>query len=167
MPEVRQVGDLAINQDLVYQRREWLFERVGWGALTLVIVLALLGVFGGGPLSSTAAATQDDSLRVEYERFLRLGARALLHVEVTAASGGEVRLWLDRAYLDGFRINEVRPAPLRTEATPERFVFVFRAGREQGPIQILFLLEAERIGRRAGRLGVGNEAITISHFIYP
>ena len=32
---VQRVGDLEIGQDLVYQRREWVFERVGWGVVAV------------------------------------------------------------------------------------------------------------------------------------
>jgi hypothetical protein len=47
--EVQRHGDLEIQEDLPFQRREWLVERVAWGVMALLIVAALLGLFGTGP----------------------------------------------------------------------------------------------------------------------
>jgi hypothetical protein len=61
---------MEVNADIEFQRRVWRVQRIGWLIIAAVIVAALLGVFGGGPLSR--AAVQGDGLRLEYERFARL-----------------------------------------------------------------------------------------------
>jgi hypothetical protein len=65
-------SQLQIDEDLAFQRREWKIQRVGWGAMALVIIAALLGVFGTGPLSN--ATLEREGLRLEYERFCRFAA---------------------------------------------------------------------------------------------
>ena len=42
-------GDLEIDEDLPFQRREWFAERVAWAVMALLIAAALLGLFGTGP----------------------------------------------------------------------------------------------------------------------
>jgi hypothetical protein len=45
------VGDLEVNQDLDFQRHVWWFQRIGLVGMALVVVAALLGLFGGGDSS--------------------------------------------------------------------------------------------------------------------
>ncbi|MEN5223510.1 MULTISPECIES: hypothetical protein [Pseudomonas] len=39
-----------VEEDMRMQQRVWRFERVGWYALVLVVLLGLAGLFGNGPL---------------------------------------------------------------------------------------------------------------------
>ena len=69
MSEHHRVGDLEISQDLTFQRRSWIVQRVGWVMLALLILAALGGLFGPGPLSRARAGPHDGPLWVEYQRF--------------------------------------------------------------------------------------------------
>ena len=55
MRERREAADLAIREDMRHQRLEWAVERVGWAAVALVLVAALAGLLGHGPLSRATA----------------------------------------------------------------------------------------------------------------
>ncbi len=48
MPNVPRVGDLQINQDLDYQRREWTIQRVGWVVIGLIVCAAAPWASGPG-----------------------------------------------------------------------------------------------------------------------
>ena len=61
--------DLEISEDIVFQRRSWVMQRVGWGLMALFLATGPTGAFGVGPLSSTSAIRED--LKVSYERFPR------------------------------------------------------------------------------------------------
>src|SRR4051794_40698086 len=106
MSPVPRVRDLEIEQDLAYQRREWAFERVGWLLLGLLLLAALVGLLGRGPLSNTTAGDPGGPLRVEYQRFLRHRSTSTLRVHLgpNAARGNEAHLWLDREYLEGMEV---------------------------------------------------------------
>ncbi|HEU4345558.1 MAG TPA: hypothetical protein VFU31_28750, partial [Candidatus Binatia bacterium] len=43
---------LEIEEDLRFQERAWVVQRVGWGVMLLVIVATAAGMFGEGALSS-------------------------------------------------------------------------------------------------------------------
>ncbi|MDQ6718742.1 MAG: hypothetical protein M3Z17_10420 [Gemmatimonadota bacterium] len=43
---------LGIAEDMNFQRRTWMVQRVGWAIMILVCIAALFGVFGKGPLSN-------------------------------------------------------------------------------------------------------------------
>ena len=79
------VGDLELDQDLGFQRREWSLQRIGWWALTGFVVVASLGLFGGGPLSRGRVGDPGAAVWIEYERFVRVGARARLYVHFDSA----------------------------------------------------------------------------------
>lgn len=55
------VGDLEVPQDLGFQRRACTFERIGWVAMTLVLLAAIVGVWGEGPLAQAEAVSRDGS----------------------------------------------------------------------------------------------------------
>ena len=45
-------GPLQVDSDDAFTKREFAVESVGWVMLSLVLVAALLGALGSGPLSS-------------------------------------------------------------------------------------------------------------------
>lgn len=49
------------------QQRVRRFERVGWYALVLIVLLALAGWFANGPLSDARVASEDGRVQVEYQ----------------------------------------------------------------------------------------------------
>jgi hypothetical protein len=55
-------SQFQIDEDLNFQRREWKIQRAGWVTMALVIIAALLGVFGAGPLSSATIETEGVAL---------------------------------------------------------------------------------------------------------
>ena len=116
---------LEIWQDLAFERRQWKVQRVGWIVIAIILLLALLGVFGNGPLSH--AETSAGALRAEYERFTHADAPTTLHIHVRAPGQGNVRLAINRDYLDAIPIQHIRPAPLRVESAGNDQVYEFAA----------------------------------------
>lgn len=136
----------------------------------VVLALALAGTFGSGPLSRSEV-TLPGLLRLEYERFARFQAPQTLtaHLEAAATGASEVRLWVDRRYLDDTRVETITPSPARVEVGGDRLVYVFPTSRPGEPVRILFALQAEQIGPTSGRVGVdGGEAFaSFRQFVYP
>ncbi len=91
--------DYPIQEDMGFQEKLWKLERAGWVALSLVVAITLLGVFGAGPLSQTHAQTPGGDLDIRYQRFERNGAASQLQVKAkpvaTARSGWRLmgRCW--------------------------------------------------------------------------
>ena len=138
--------------------------------MSVVLVLALAGILGSGPLSR-GEVSLPGLLRVEYQRFARYQAPQALtaHLEPAATRGGEVRLWVDRRYLGDSRVDTITPPPARVEAAGERLVYVFSTSRPAEPVTIVFALQAEHIGPTSGRVGIdGAEAFApFRQFVYP
>lgn len=68
---VKRIGDLDIAQDLEHQRREWVIERIGWAIMALILLAALAGLLGSGPLSNARIDHPGSHLSAEYNRFER------------------------------------------------------------------------------------------------
>ena len=161
-------GGLQINQDLVFQRREWKMQHVGWWCLTGFVVLAAVGLFGGGPLSH-ARVGDPSSLSVEYERFTRVGAHTRLVVHGVSSGGrGPVDLVFDRDYFEGFRIERITPEPRTVDIGDQTVTLRFdRDAARSGGYTVLFDVEPKRGGRRRATIAVANgTTLTWRQFAY-
>jgi hypothetical protein len=167
---IRRVDDLEIDQDLTFVRRSWAVQRAGWAGIGIVLVIALAGGLGSGPLSHQRGGVPD-LLEIDYSRFVRYQASHTLTVRLTgtAVRGPEARLWIDRRYLDQARIESIAPPPVRVEAGADRLLYVFQLLGGTEPVTISIVLQPQSIGRTAGRIGIaGDERVaTIRQFAYP
>jgi hypothetical protein len=169
MPNIPRVGDLEIGQDLQFQRWEWIFQRVGWVVLVAIILAALAGLLGHGPLSRTQTADPDNKLTIEYNRFLQYHDPSTLTIRVNeGASGPELRLSFGRDYVEQLDIQAVVPPPVRVEAGADRAVYVFRVAEAGRPLMVTAHFEANRMGPLRGEIGIDEqEPARFRQFVYP
>jgi hypothetical protein len=160
---IHRVRDLEIDEDLDFERRSQRVERIGLVVMGLVVLAALLGLLGSGPLShATAVGT---GVALDYDRFTRFQTDQTLTVHVAPpATGREVRLWLDREFLDAVRLDAVLPPALRVEAAPDRAIFVFAVAEPARPLRVTLRLQPERIGPLRGRAGLEGPAAATVRF---
>jgi hypothetical protein len=172
--------DVQIEEDPRFQRREWRVQRVAWLVFALIIVAALAGVFGRGPLSS--ASVSGAGLRLDYERLARWRTPQTLTIQLTgddAAAGPHV-IWISRDYLEGVEIERITPEPASERLSPGRVEFHFNqiivgastataaARPAEAPPTITFSLLATARGRRSGSLGLNDgPPIEFWQFIMP
>jgi hypothetical protein len=156
MSDIHRVDDLDIDQDLEFQRREWKVQRIGWALMLLVILAALGGLFGRGPLSRAVAGRPGDPLRVEYDRFVRRHSSQSLTLLLSpdAVNAGEARIHVDSALIAGLEIRHLTPAPERQEATPDGIVATFRLGDARAPHRILVDYQADAYWSAAGAIAL-------------
>ena len=170
MSGMQRVGDLEIEQDHEFQRRSWRLQRAGWMVLTLVLLAGMLGLYGAGPLAHATVGAPGAPLRLEYDRFGRLGAPSMWTALLRPSTGrpGEAILHLDRGFTDHFQIERVQPAPDRTEAGPDHSVYVFRVTGPGEPVRVTFRLKPEQIGPMTGRVREeGGSWLTCTQFVFP
>lgn len=153
---MKRIGDLELDQDLGFQQREWAIQRIGWGAMMLVIVGALLGLFGTGPLSAATVGDAAGPLAVEYQRFVRHDGRTTVTIQVGGgqAHDGQAEVWLAADYLDGVEVQHISPEPREVRADGDRQVYVFAVDDAAQPLEVSFSLQPRRIGRLSGEVGL-------------
>src|SRR4051794_16621884 len=120
MPEVRRVGDLEIGQDMEFESRMQRVEKVGWAVMGLIVLAALLGLFGQGVFSGASAGPEGGPLRVEYDRCLRYQSDQQVRVRLGpgAGSNGKARVWVSASYLEAFQVQRIDPPPEGVELGP-------------------------------------------------
>jgi hypothetical protein len=151
---------LQIDADMNYQRRAWAFQRFGWLLIAALVLAALFGLFGGGPLSSASA--EGVRVRLDYDRFARLGQSTKLRLSFMNAPS--TRLELSRAYLDSFRIEQITPAPRATDGNQDWLGYSF-AG--EGSMTVAFDLIPETFGTIRGAIRGSGETLLFRQLVYP
>jgi len=155
---------LQVNEDMDFQRLEWRIERIGWVMLALIIIAALLGLLGNGPLSSSAKTA--GSLQVEYDRFLHRDAPSSYRIHLKPRDAA-TDIHLNREFLDSAKLDQIVPQPAEAELATDGILLRFKSSPlAAGVVTIPF--EAKTIGVLQTRISVGNETpIHLSHFVYP
>lgn len=171
--ETKRVGDLEINENLKFQRRDWAVQRIGWAVMAVFVIAALLGLFGGtGSLRGEAkGGSGDAAVSVSYERYLRFMKPTTLEIQVGEEAGknGKISVWVDRRYLDGLQIQQITPQPSSAKSGAERLTYVFEVDDPDKATTVSFdLLPQQKFGVLKGRVGVGDgEPVSFGQFIYP
>lgn len=136
------------------------------------MLAAFVGVCGNGWLS-TAETTANDSATVRYPRFGRAHSPLDLEVEWTAgprdlAGSRDAVLWVERAYLNDFAIEEVRPPPVAVTLDAERIRYSFQVSEPGVHVTVQFTLRANHGGVFSGSFGFGRDpGLTVRHYVFP
>jgi hypothetical protein len=155
---MQRVDDLEIDQDLAFERRSRAVESIGIWVMVAVVVAAALGLLGSGPLSAGTARTE--GFAVDFQRISRYQSSETLslHLDPAVTRAPEVRVWLDRAYLEGVQLERVVPTPVRAESAPGRVIFVVAVAESGQPLTLTFDLQPVRLGMLRGRAGIEGAA---------
>ncbi len=165
---MRRTGSSAEAQlGLPEYRGHSIAEKIAFALLVLFIVAAIVGLFGDGPLSRTAAASDDGQMRVAYQRFCRRVAQQTLDITLPTQPGVDsVELRIDAEYLRGVQITEIFPQPLSSTHHQTGAVRFATDGSGE-PMNVRVHLEAQHAGSQATRLSVGPRVVRIEQFVYP
>lgn len=155
---------LELEQDVEFQEREWRLQRVAWVAMALVVLAALAGLIGPGPLSATR--TEAGGVGARYDRFMRYGVDTELEISVRDVPADSVVVRFARAYLEKFDVIQIHPEPAAHFAAAGTLAHVFRFSG--APARVLYRLEPKSPGRARGAVSVdGAGAVTVDAFVYP
>lgn len=144
---------IEIDEDLGFQRKEWLFQRIGVVFVGVFVIAALLGLTGmGGPLSHASAGEAGGPLHLEYERFVRRGAKATMKLHVRSDPPGFIQFWVSAPYLEGVIIDSVAPVPQTVTVEGARHVYTIRAASPD--VTITVEMEHQTFGTLEGEVGI-------------
>src|SRR5688500_4047586 len=93
---------LDLQEDPKFQETEWRLQRLGWVIWAALIVAALLGLLGPGPLSNAESSTPDGLLTVSYEMFLHYHHPTQLEISLSPSihNDDSARIQVSRSLLD-------------------------------------------------------------------
>jgi hypothetical protein len=143
---VPKVDDLAVGEDLVFQRRWWRFERGIWGVFLIVILCDLAGLLGHGWLANATAATPDGALKSDYERIERSNSPSTMtvHFAPSAVRNGHVQLFVGTSVITGLGAQRIAPQPAVSAIGSGGVTYLFPVTR--GPAEVEFQLQPDAPG---------------------
>lgn len=160
-------GDLEIDEDRVFQEKMWRAERVAWVGFGALALVALGGLTGqGGPLSRTVARAETGA--IEYPRVTRWETSDEIVLTLAGGPGpGEVVVEVDEGFGRVFEVEDIQPAPDRSEALPHGQRLVFRLGQAGGG-KVTVHVRALRpsLGARA-EVRIDGRPLTLSPVVLP
>ena len=164
----RQATELEVDEDLAFQRRDWLAQRIGWTALGLMLLAALAGLMGSGPMSRTVR-NDGRYLTVEYDRFVRHGARTAVTFRVApgAVTDGRVRLAIDRRFLVANDLQRLVPEPSATRGREDTVEFIYDVA-PGATLLARWTVEPDDLGSLSSSVRLNGEpSVEIAQFTYP
>ena len=149
------------------QKRVWRFERVGWYVLVIIVLLALAGLFGNGPLSDAEVVSQDGRLKVEYQRLSRSGTTDNLFITIQGSPGQPVMVELEGPLLREASIETMQPEPLVSISHGPALRLQLGTSKD-GMATLYLTLRSEHVGSLEGIVRSGsNTEVHFSTFLYP
>lgn len=145
---------LEKQRNLEHERREWIFQRIGWGTCALFLAAAAAGILEAGPLSRTTVF--GDRFELEYARTAHRGAPHALTVRLVGdAPVGEV--WFAGDWIASTRVEDVIPHPSEIVVSSERLTLAFEDG-VRAPFEIRLSTRAHEWGVLRHEVGVDPNA---------
>lgn len=163
------MGDLEIDQDEKFEQRFWKVERAGWAAMALLVVAALLGLFGSGPLSTSTAYAGDGAVTVEYKRFARRHAESVLKVRLRPGpADDQAEFRISGAYMAQMKIDSISPPPEYVRLDGNDMVFGFRSRGGSGNGYVTIFARPQSMGLLGGQIGTPDgQTVSFQQFVYP
>jgi hypothetical protein len=150
-------GEIAVGENLSFQRKWWAFERVIWWIFSVLIICDCLGLFGQGWIAQAKASLPDGGLIVDYERIERASTPSTmtLHFGNAAIENGQVRVYVSSSVVKGLGAQRIAPQPAVSTLGANGITYTFPASGAPADVQIQ--LEPTAVGVHAFRIQAGHE----------
>lgn len=148
---------------------DWTLQRFFWLCIVAVLLAALLGYLGRGPLVKRLAVADDDSLSVEYYRVERYQSPTQLRIRVAKLPGGEqpLRLLLDKRFCDLASADSIAPPPRDFAQRGDKVVYEFDVD-DADELEIVYRYQHEEPGELSYEVSVdGHSAARVSQYVLP
>lgn len=134
---------LQVGEDRAWQEKFWTAQRVGWIAMTVFILAALLGVTGkGGPVASASARSGDAS--IDYPRITRWQSDEEISLRLPGSASGRVEVLLSPEFSRLFSIKSIVPEPSSSETTASGNAYRFDVAGGRSEQNITFNVTSGR-----------------------
>lgn len=170
MDEQISAPGLQLDEDIGFQRRFRIAQRVAWVIAGLVIIVALLGLFGSGPLTGAVAGESESGLQLHYQRFARYQSPTSFQVDVVVSdpTATQAVFWIERSSLKHYEVEGVSPEPESIEVAGDRLVYAFQIAPETELVEVVMRVQPDEFGLITLRLGTGeSELIDVTQIVYP
>lgn len=166
--ESSQHGSLQLDEHLHFQHMLQILRRIGTLLLSVILLAALAGAFGGNGLLARVQADAG-ALAADHPRFARYQMPTRLEFTVdTAALGGDTfELSIEGDYAREFSFEQIHPQPKDVAIADDQIRYTFNAGAGERQL-VVIQGQPETMGWLSGAVSVaGQPPLRIDSFIYP
>jgi hypothetical protein len=130
--------EVAVGEDLDFQRKWWRFENFIWMLFTVIIVLDLAGLFGRGPIAKAERRSADGTIDVKYERIERTDSPSMLeiHFAQSAINNGKINVYVSESLVKELGAQRVIPAPRESAVGYGGLTYTFAATRAPATVSL-------------------------------
>ncbi|MFP5236307.1 MAG: hypothetical protein ACLGSD_10420 [Acidobacteriota bacterium] len=166
---VPQIHDeIAVGEDIDFQRKWWRFEKIIWPILLLIVLADVLGAFGRGWLAKAHAATPDHALTLDYERVARAGTPSIMTFKFgpAAIQNHRIVLFVSDSIVKPLGAQRISPEPALSIIGKDGITYIFASSESPASAQIE--LQPSFPGPHKFRVQVqGSDSINGSIFVMP
>lgn len=162
-------NELAVGENLEFQRRWWRFERIVWIIFTLIIIADLAGVLGRGPLSRAHDETPDAALGLNYDRFERFQTPSVMTLRFSpqAVRNGTIQLWVSQNFIKALGNQRVIPQPERSELADGGILYTWPSAEHPDDVEFALQPSSPGLYHFTMRIPSLNDQLRESVFVYP
>jgi hypothetical protein len=147
-------NEVAVGEDLDFQRKWWVFERLVWAFFAAILVLTLMGAFGRGWLAHDRKESPGGALTLKYDRIQRSGAPSDLTIRFSpqVVTNGEIHLFVSDSIVTKLGARRISPEPARSVLGDGGVTYSFPSGSR--PANVVFALQPPGMGSFRFRIGL-------------
>ena len=161
-------NEIAVGEDLKFQRKWWRFERIVWVVFALIVALDLLGAFGRGYLANSEMRASDRTMDVKYEHIERFSTPSNLKIRFgpSAIHDGKIKLYISQSLVSQLGNRRIIPQPEISVVGPKGITYTFAA--IPAAASVTFALQPSRPGMFDIALQVpGGQMLAARIFVVP
>jgi hypothetical protein len=152
-----------------FHRKQFLAERIGWGAMALILSWALLGGFGDGWISQRQLGNSDGTVGLVYQSIGRRDSPMELRLRLASDTARDkLSLHLNREFIERVMIERIMPQNHSMVVDGDGAELDF----DVEPTARDYELKIEYKAKHPGTLPIalrlaGQTAVAVDQFIYP
>jgi len=160
--------DSPIEENLRHSHRAHRVRKACWFIFSLILIGALLGLFGDGWLSKKNKTDSNNNFTLEYDYFLRQEKTSTYYLIIQHQAINAKGFWISRNYFEKIELEKITPEPDSVVLLSDKINFYFNL-QQLPPFKFNLYLTPKKAGGEDWMLGlINNEAkIQLSNFIYP
>lgn len=162
-------NQLAIGEDLEFQRHWWRFEHIVWTIFTIIIALDLTGLLGRGPLANAKDKTADGVMMMQYQRYERFETPGImeLHFTPAAVKDGKIVLWVSSEVIKSLGNQRVIPQPSSSVLYHNGILYTFPSSEQSDDVEFALKPASAGYYHFTVKLPVTGDQLTEHVVVYP
>lgn len=160
--------EVAVGEDLQFQRKWWRFENAVWVFFLIVLVCDAVGLLGRGWLSKAQKITPDHAMRLNYEYLERefTPSDMTFYFDTAAVHNEKITLFVSDSVVKDLNAVSISPEPVKSMIGDGGFTYEFPA--TTGPAIVQISVKPQSPGLRRFRVeSKGSQPINATVFVFP